>query len=281
MQPTVRLPAPLSRNQALIMENVIMAVRRLWFGATVVRRGSAMGVVEAGGEMVMCVDEDGPGADQLIAAALERHAYVVATGFSRPADLPARLRMAGYAPVQSHSTYLLDEDAFAAAQAAPPAPEPRGHGLLTMLWRRESGPITIRQIDGDGLPVWNTVCWRAFGGRGSEAASLLDKQTAFLNMGNSARWYLATVAGRPAGTAILYQGDEAAQVLAVGTLPALQGRGVATAIMKQLVLDWQQSGHGFLFLDTSPGSGAERLYLKLGFVPSYVREVYAPGRTIS
>ncbi|HWI52543.1 MAG TPA: GNAT family N-acetyltransferase [Symbiobacteriaceae bacterium] len=279
MQPTVRTPVTGDWERAQVMEDVILDVRRDWFGARIVSLGRAVAVLEAGGEMVMAIDEDGPGADRLIAEAAQRSAYVVATDFTRPPDLGARLRRAGFAPVQRHATYILDETAYQRSDDPEP-PAGRRTGLLQMLRRRERPAVAVHRISEAELPEWNGVCWRAFGARYSEVASLLDKQSAFRNMGADANWYLATVAGRPAGTAILYQDDEAAQVLAVGTLPSLQGRGVATAIMRYLIADWQQQGHGFLFLDTNPGSGAERLYLKLGFVPAYLREVYAPGRPL-
>lgn len=279
MQPTVRTPVAGELQRARVMEELMLDVRRDWFGARVVPLGHAIAVTEAGGEMVMCVNEDGPGADRLIAEAARRGAYVVATDYSRPPDLGARLRLAGFSPVQRNATYVLDQTAYAEGLPAE-QPEVRRSGLLQLLRRRERPAVSVQIIDENDLRAWNGVCWRAFGARYTEAASLLDKQAAFHNMGGAARWYLATVAGRPAGTAIVYQGDEAAQVLAVGTLPSLQGRGVATAVMRRLLTDWLQDGHGFLFLDTTPGSGAERLYLKLGFMPAYLREVYAPGRSL-
>jgi GNAT superfamily N-acetyltransferase len=264
------------------MEEVILAVRRLWFGAKITRLSGAVSVQEAGGEILMAIDRDGPSADELIAAAAQRNAYIVATDFSNPPDLAVRLRCKGFLPVQSHGTYVLDEAAYdrAAAAEAPRADAGR-HGLLSLLWRRERPAVTVRQIGMEELPDWNAVCWRAFASRVTEAGSLVDKQTAYFGMGAAARWYLATVNGRPAGTAILFQGEGAAQILAVGTLPSLQGRGVATAVLRQMVSDWRRDGKGFLFLDTEPGSNAERLYMHLGFVPAYVREIYAPGLPLS
>jgi GNAT superfamily N-acetyltransferase len=154
---------------------------------------------------------------------------------------------------------------------------PARRGFFGLLGRRQKVPaITVRQIGADELPTWNGVCWRAFGGRGSESDALREKRQAFRSMGASARWYLATADGRPAGTAILHQTPELGQVLAVGTDPGARGRGVATAVMRSLLHDWQQEGSGFLFLDTTPGSPAEQLYLRLGFRAAYVREVYAP-----
>lgn len=281
MQPSRRHTPAGQSERAVIMEDVIMAVRRLWFGAQVVPLGRAVGVVEFGGEMVMHVEEDGPGADRLVAAAAGRGAYVVVTPHSRPADLGARLRLAGFTVVQSHATYLYDQTAAVTAATTAPPEGGRRSGLLSLLLKRPAASVEIRQITAAELPQWNAVCWRAFGSRFSEAASLVDKQTAFQNMGASARWYLAAVGGRPVGTAILYQDAQAAQILAVGTLPAFQGRGVASAMVRRLIGDWERFGQGFLFLDTNPGSPAERLYLKLGFVKSYLREVYAPAQPLS
>jgi GNAT superfamily N-acetyltransferase len=271
--------SPGDREQAQIMEQVILLVRRLWFGARECPAGCATLVVEAGGEMLMCIDGDGPAGNELMIEAARRSAYVVTTSFTRPPDLAARLRQAGFRCAQTHGTFLLDEAAHRAS-LAPSAVTPQTaapkRGLFGLFHRPGPVEVVVRQIREDELPIWNAVCWRAFGGHTSELYSLREKQQAFRNMGDTARWYLATVDGRPAGTAILFQGPAAAQVLAVGTLPSLRGRGVAGAVMRHLIREWQAIGHGFLFLDTTPGSDAERLYRKLGFTSAYVREVYSP-----
>jgi GNAT superfamily N-acetyltransferase len=266
---------PVPRERALVMERVIMAVRERWFGARIKPMPCATAVVEPGGEMYMCVDGDSARVDGLVAEAARRSCYVVATTASRPPDLGARLRQAGFRVVLSHQTYVLDAAAYdpqAGLQAGPPR-----KGLLRLLTRPRLTGVQVRQIGAHDLPAWNSVCWRAFGSRDSESYSLQEKERAFAAMGAAGRWYLATHAGRPVGTAVLYQDAEAAQVLAVGTLAAHRGRGVATAIMHRVIADWQADGWGFLFLDTTPGSAAERLYQRLGFAQAYLREVFAPG----
>jgi len=96
-------------------------------------------------------------------------------------------------------------------------------------------------------------------------------------MGGRALWYLARLGQVPVGTAILYLGEQAAQILAVGTRPGYRRRGVATALVRRAIADFRARGRGVLFLDTWPGSGAERLYLRLGFQRAYIRTMYAPG----
>jgi|GEM_PF-3280809 len=276
MRPEMFTPAAQeSQERAQVMERVILAVRRLWFGAQMEDLGCAARLVEPGGEMLTLVSADQGRADRLVAEATERGCYVVVTDHTRPRDMAARLRLAGFRRVQRHGTYV-----YAPQYGDPvPSPAPREprRGFLSRLWHRQFD-VVVHQICEADLPVWNSVCWRAFESRVTEEASLAEKRQAFAGMGASARWYLATVNGVPAGTAILYQTDEATQVLAVGTLSAMRQRGVASAVMRRLIADWQATGSGFLFLDTAPGSQAERLYLKLGFQPAYVREVFVPGR---
>jgi GNAT superfamily N-acetyltransferase len=255
-----------------VMEQVMMAVRRHWFGAEVVPLNGATAVVEPGGQLWTCVDCDEERADQLVAAARRAQAYVVATSLSRPLDLAQRLRQARFRLVQRHGAYVFQPEL--ADQAVPPRrPSPLWHRLW---WRSAARPVTVRAISAAELPTWNRVCWRAFGRKGSEAQALREKEAAYRNIGDAGRWYLATVGGIPVGTAMVYQDALAAQVLAVGTLPSFRGRGVATALLRHLIREWREYGHGFLFLDTTPGGAAERLYCKHGFVAAYVREVYAP-----
>lgn len=276
MNPERRAHATLmKREQAALMERVMVRVRRLWFGSQEVSLHHATLLVESGGELLLCVDTDSASADELVTRAAESGAYMAVTGFSRPGDLGARLRKVGFTVVQRHGTYILDEGAYDAALPQNVS-DLQSSGVFSFLHRRRQAVVTVRSVGEEELPAWNGVCWRAFGRRGSEADSLLEKQHAFLAMGDTADWYLAYLGERPVGTAICYQECEAAQVLAVGTLPECRRRGVATALLQRLIHDWRQRNHGFLFLDTAPEGAAAQLYHRLGFRYAYLREIYAP-----
>ncbi|HEY3368290.1 MAG TPA: GNAT family N-acetyltransferase [Symbiobacteriaceae bacterium] len=268
-----RMPdQPLSdRERAYMMEQVIMEIRRMWFGGEQEKLAAAVCLKEISGQMAMLVDGTPAEVADLANWAAKMNVYVVDTSYSRPEDLGARLRKRGFKLVQRHAEYVWNGRA---AETAPRGPARRG--LLSLLRRREPVAVQVAPVDLAGLSDWNAVCWRAFGARCSESAALAEKAASFRAMGERGRWYLASVAGRPVGTAILYQGEEAAQVLAVGTLGAFRGRGVATAVMERVLRDWQHDGRGFLFLDATPGSNAERLYLRLGFSRAYFRDIYAP-----
>jgi len=277
MQPSRARQERQSRHeQALAMERVIMSVRRLWFGAELQPRGCATAVMEHGSELLMCVDGEGEQVEELLACGARLGSFVVSTSLSHPSDLPLRLRQAGFTTVQRQAAYTLDIAAYQAMRRKGAEPT-RSRGLFGFLLRPARVEPEVHLIGENDLPSWNGVCWRAFGSKGTEAASLREKVQAFRAMGTAAWWYLATIGGRPAGTAILYQEGDVAQVLAVGTHPSFQSRGVASAIMHRVIRDWQGRG-GFLFLDTAPGSVAERLYVKLGFRQAYLREIWAPVR---
>lgn len=255
------------------MEDLLLHMRCLWFGSRLQVVPGARILHEPEGDIVACLDGTPEEAEAVLAEARRRRAYVIVTPFSRPPDLPARLRSWGFRPVQRQGTYLYPGD-------RPPVLLPRRRRWLA--WWRRVPEVEVRAVDAGLLPEWNRVCYLAFGPRGqTEAESLAEKERAYLAMGNRATWYLAWCGGQPAGTAILYRGEGAAQILAVGTAPGYRRQGVASALVRQAVADallGRPPGPGpyAIFLDTRPGSVAERVYVRLGFVPAYLRTVYAP-----
>lgn len=283
------------------MEQTLVQIRRMWFDAAVEQLPGGCLVLEEEGTLVVLVEGDGPAVDALLAEARRRRAHVVHTPFSRPADLPERLRAAGFRRVQEQGTYIYMGPGHRAV--LPPGwPSPRRKTLAALrqwwpalpwqpAWQKAGGSggahararrplagrLTVSAVDPAQLPQWNQVFFHAFRPRAMTLeSSLAEKERAYQGMGDDGLWYLATLDGRPVGTAILYLGPVMGQVLAVGTLPALRGRGIATAVMQRLLADWQRLGRGSLFLDTLPASGAERLYLRMGFAPAYLRTIYAP-----
>lgn len=263
-------------REAHVMESVLLSMRQIWFGASVRPFHGGLLVREPEGEIVTLVHADSAQASRLVEEAWARRAYVVATPYSTPGDLMVRLRRAGFRTIGRQGTYVYEGAELTEADLAP-GPPPGKRSLLRWLAPRAPLPVAITPISSDDLETWNRVCWQAFAPRGvREAQSLVEKQRAFRAMGPHANWYLASHEGRPVGTTILYQGEQAAQILAVGTLSAFRGRGIATALVRRAIYDWQRGGWGFLFLDTLPGGPAERLYLSLGFRQAYVRQVFAP-----
>lgn len=255
-----------------LIEDLLLRMRTIWFGAEARPFHCGRLLAEPDGELVGMISGPPEEVEQLLAEAYRRRAYVITTPFSRPADLPQRLRRTGYHLINRQGTYI-----YTGAGEGTREEDPPGRNRRLLSWLRRPVPVSVSQITADELPVWNHVCYEAFGPRGqTETESLAEKLRAFHAMGARGRWYLAWAGKEPAGCAILFQGDGVAQVLAVGTMTRYRGRGLATAVVRRAILDWEGQAEGFLFLDTRPGSQAERIYQRMGFAMAYLRSVYAP-----
>jgi GNAT superfamily N-acetyltransferase len=243
------------------MERVFQRVREDWFGAQPRLIQGAVLLAEPRGELIMHVNATLEEADDLLALALQRRSFVLLTDWSRPADLGERLRRRGFRLYHVGETFLWPNEVV----------RPRHE-------RRQAPAVRVEVIPRSLLPIWSEVCRRSFLQRVDPAAALAEKETAWEGMGDRARWYLGWSDGIPVATAILVQTEAAAQVLAVGTLPGMRGRGIASALMRRVIHDWQSQAQGqsFLFLDTESGGEAARLYQGLGFQPLYRRELWIP-----
>lgn len=264
----MRLPRDLSVAPQQ-MESVFQAVREAWFGAKPHPVPGALLLEEPRGELLMHVQATPDQAEQLIKMAIARHAFLLCTDLSQPPDLRERLRHHAFRLYHVGETFLYTANESAVALER--------NRLRPSLDRRRPQPaVRIETIPRSLLPVWSEVCRRSFGQRVDSATALAEKEMAWDGMGEQARWYLAWSDGIPVATAILLQLPDAAQILAVGTLPGMRGRGIASALMRRLIQDWQKERQGFLFLDTEPDGDAARLYKGLGFMPVYRRELWIP-----
>ena len=81
-----------------------------------------------------------------------------------------------------------------------------------------------------------------------------------------------TESGDAAGVGALFVQAETAGIFMVATDPALQRRGVATAVMRGLMLRAREAGCAWCVLQSS--DVAETMYRKLGYVKSGVCKVY-------
>jgi GNAT superfamily N-acetyltransferase len=77
------------------------------------------------------------------------------------------------------------------------------------------------------------------------------------------RAYVAWIQGSPVGAIELFLGSQAAGVHGLHVLPALQGRGVASALLEHVCAEAARSGYSSLVLLAS--SEGQRLYARRGF----------------
>lgn len=165
----------------------------------------------------------------------------------RPADLAKRLKRRGF-------TFEL----LAVAMRCD-----RGVGPFV------SESIEVEELDPRRYGVWADTMCRSFDfpdGVGALGREVLDIP--------EVRLYLAYVDREPAGTALLYSGYGLGCVDFIGTLPQYRRRGVASAVTARAVVDSHSMGNRWTGLEVAAGSGAERVYKKIGFRPVHNRPRY-------
>jgi GNAT superfamily N-acetyltransferase len=82
---------------------------------------------------------------------------------------------------------------------------------------------------------------------------------------NVVRLYLALWDGQPAATCCLFQAEGMGRIEMVETRTEYRRRGLASAAVSRAAYDSASAGDSVTYLFTDTGSGAERLYTKLGF----------------
>lgn len=88
--------------------------------------------------------------------------------------------------------------------------------------------------------------------------------------------YLGLLYGRPVASVALFKGTSAAGIYWVGTLPEARGRGVATAMMNNVLRDAKDSGYKVATLNSS--TMGHPIYLKMGFKDYFTTNIYQRDR---
>jgi len=127
--------------------------------------------------------------------------------------------------------------------------------------------------DGSLLDVWTDVNMKGFGIPLVFRDALLDMfRKASQYKGTKS--YLGYFQGKPAGACGLVSFNNVGGIFSVGTAPEYRRRGVATALLQMAIADSLAMGNSLLYLITTKGSDAERLYTSLGFQVAYTHRRY-------
>jgi N-acetylglutamate synthase-like GNAT family acetyltransferase len=133
--------------------------------------------------------------------------------------------------------------------------------------------VKIVVNDGSLLDVWTDVMMKSF-----KVPTVL--QGALIEMfGKASKYegtksYLGYFQGKPAGICGLVSIKNVGGIFSVGTAPESRRKGVATALLHRAIADSLNSGNSMLYLITTKGSDAERLYTSLGFQVAYTHRRY-------
>ena len=133
--------------------------------------------------------------------------------------------------------------------------------------------VNIVADDGSLLDVWTDVNMKGFGIPVVLRDALLDMfRKASQYKGTKS--YLGYFQGKPAGVCGLVSFNKVGGIFSVGTAPEYRRQGVATALLQRAITDSLTMGNDLLYLITTKGSDAERLYTTLGFRVAYSHRRY-------
>lgn len=153
---------------------------------------------------------------------------------------------------------------FSAAMYGPPQP------YLT----QPAPEVSIRQVKPDELELFLDLYQAGFelpglSRQNKEVVRVwLARDAAYLNL------YLATVAGSPAGIAILYLKDDLGLLADAATLPEFRGRGCQTALLQRRVEDAAQQGCQLLTSFVEFGSASHRNVARAGLGVAYTKALW-------
>jgi GNAT superfamily N-acetyltransferase len=133
--------------------------------------------------------------------------------------------------------------------------------------------VDVVSSDANLLDVWTDVNMKGFGipvVLGDAFLDMFGKASQY----KGAKSYLGYFQGKPAGVCGLVSFNDVGGIFSVGTAPEYRRKGVATALMRKAIADSLSIGNSLLYLITTKGSDAERLYGSLGFQVAYTYRRY-------
>jgi GNAT superfamily N-acetyltransferase len=127
--------------------------------------------------------------------------------------------------------------------------------------------------DEESLETWGKVVLANFGLDDNNHRDYSRHLAAICNAGNGAiKRYLGLLDGRPAATAVLFEGSAAAGIYWIGTLPEARSHGIGLAMTCHALHEAKQSGYKTATLNASPAG--HPIYKKIGFADHYSLGIY-------
>jgi ribosomal protein S18 acetylase RimI-like enzyme len=171
------------------------------------------------------------------------------SSLTRPANLAQLLERRGFARTEAETQMVLvGED------IEPPT--------------RDNSHLTVRQIEAYELERWAEIQSRGFGMALSPAVMELARASA---ESQAHSLYLARLDGEPVATGTLIDWAGALGIYGVATLPEARNRGVATALVRQIIRDAKTRDHLPICLQAETDTNTQRWYERLGFRVVYDR----------
>ena len=132
-----------------------------------------------------------------------------------------------------------------------------------------AGRITINQIKDHEIDRWVEIQHRGFG-MGAPSKDAMDLAHVTVDFGGI-RPHIARLDGDPVGAGKIIAWQGVFGIYGVAVLPEARGRGVGTALVRQMICDARARGAGPICLQAETGARTQHWYERLGFRVVYNR----------
>lgn len=133
--------------------------------------------------------------------------------------------------------------------------------------------VKVAVNEGSLTDVWTDVSMRGFGVPMVLRDALIDMYGKASHY-KGTKSYLGYFQGKPAGSCGLVSINNVGGIFSVATAPEYRRKGVATALLHKAIADSLSMSNNLLYLITTRGSEAEKLYTSVGFEVAYTHYRY-------
>jgi len=134
--------------------------------------------------------------------------------------------------------------------------------------------VNVVAADGSLLDVWTDVSMKGFGSPAVLRDAILDMYGKVFHY-KGTKPFLAYFQDKPAGVCQLVSFNKVGGIFTMATVPEYRRKGVASTLLRRAIADSFRIGNNLLYLTTTKGSNAERLYTNHGFQVAYTNRRYA------
>jgi hypothetical protein len=170
------------------------------------------------------------------------------SSFAAPETLNC-LSARGYSPFETSTVLIRSTTASAAA----------------------SGPITVRPIREDEVPVWSRIAAQGWASDSPELTAFLENIGAVVCRARNVTSFFAELDGQPIATAGLNINNGVALLAGAATIPSARKQGAQRALLRARLAFAAARSIDLAMVVTAPGSASQRNAERQGFRPVYMR----------
>jgi N-acetylglutamate synthase-like GNAT family acetyltransferase len=143
-----------------------------------------------------------------------------------------------------------------------------------------SGPITVRPIREDEVPLWSRIAAQGWASDSPELGAFLENIGAVMSRARGVTSFFAERDGEPIATAALNINNGVALLAGAATIPSARKQGAQGALLQARLAFAAARGIELAMVVTAPGSASQRNAERSGFRPVYTRAKWQRAATL-